>query len=129
LLAGADVRSEALASARQAVVYTRTDRLGEADVAFAHAERLAKDSDVLVQETVSVALAFADLAWAERAMSRGSIREATELLSAVRGRLERARAAAPGERSASERSDDVRALERIIAPLVHSLTVQTAEVR
>jgi tetratricopeptide (TPR) repeat protein len=113
---GGDARSEALACARHGVALSVLGRLGDAEVALSRAERLLPSADSLTREVVSLARAFADVAWAKEARTRGNGSGADELALA-RERIERSQTALPGDRSPRDRSDDVRSLLRIIAPL------------
>jgi predicted ATPase len=118
LLAGlADTRSEALAAARQGVVLSLSERLGEAEMALSRAEHLA--SGTVTAEVVACARAFLDIGWARAARDAAELLECLQL---ARARLERASVAQGGERPLRERSDDVRLLLRIALPLLEALT-------
>ena len=119
LLAGSDdARSRSLCLARLAAALSRLGRSTEAELRLRHAERLAAKTDVAAREVVALARGFLEVSQAEEARAAGDAAAATRHLSAAKETVERVLRLTDQGRSLVDRSDDIRAMLRILLPLV-----------
>jgi predicted ATPase len=116
-----DQRSLSLCLGRLAATLALLDRVGEAEVRLARAERLARGDDPLLEAAVALGHAFIELATARRALASGRRAEAQhsfELASTRVAATLRTPSYGPGVR---ERSDDIRSSLRVLEPLLAAL--------
>jgi len=119
-----DARSEALCLGRLGAALACAGRIDEATAALAKGERIAARRDGTARDTVKVLRAFLEVARARAALATGDRDAAATLLSAARTRDSEARATrdATEETALADRSDDVRAALRVLAPMLAELS-------
>ena len=114
LVVAGDRRSEGLAFVRLGALLASLGQADEARVALHRGARTAEGGDTLVESAADLAHGFLDLSLGRRARDERRAEAAAAHLVKAKARMDRAREKAPGEPSAAERSDDVRALLRIL---------------
>jgi predicted ATPase len=125
-----DLRSEALCLGRLGAALACAGRTDEAAMALAKAERLAARRDPTAQGTVRVLRAFLDVARGRTAMAAGDTTSAIASADAADDRMREASVVTGSADGANEsapladRSDDVRAALRVLAPMVSALRAE-----
>ena len=114
-----DKRSRALCLARLAASLAALDRPALAEARLAQAEALAATGGVLLTETVALARGFVDLARAKEAADRGRHEVALARRLDAADRVRRVDSTRDtDDRLLAERSDDIRALRRVLGRLI-----------